>query len=141
MEATPYQWLALALGFLGFLVTWTGGIIGAFKAVSNIKEDTTEKIAAVELRIEEKVAELLEKFVDEQRVQDQRFGEVGAAMRQKIADVEKEMHAIEIWGRDNYVLKSEFIKATDQIRADIKAMGSEIKTDIKELTSKLNVKN
>ena len=56
-------------------------------------------------------------------------------MRQYIANVEKEMHQIEIWGRDNFVLKSEFVKATDSIRADIKAMAADIKADIRDLTT------
>jgi len=58
-------------------------------------------------------------------------------MRQYIADVEKEVRKIEIYGRDNYVKKDEFEKATDSIRSDIKTLGSEIKNDIKDLRAQL----
>lgn len=136
-EITSFQWLTLALGGVGFLSTWTIGIVGFFKIIDRVKEDTAAKIAAEAGQIEEKIAELISKFDEDQKSQDHRFGEVGIAMRQKISDVEKEMHQIEIWGRDHYVLKSEFVKATDQIRADIKAMAADIKVDIRELKAEI----
>ncbi|MCA6104927.1 hypothetical protein [Bradyrhizobium australafricanum] len=52
-------------------------------------------------------------------------------MRRYIADVEKKVRKVEIYGRDNYVKKDEFVRATDSIRADIKALGAEIKSDLK----------
>ncbi|MGF6426500.1 hypothetical protein [Bradyrhizobium elkanii] len=77
------------------------------------------------------------KFEGDQRTQDHNFGEVGAAMRQYIADVEKKVREVEIYGRDNYVKKDEFVRATDSIRADIKALGAEIKSDLKGMQKEL----
>jgi hypothetical protein len=53
-------------------------------------------------------------------------------MRQYIADVEKKVREVEIYGRDNYVQKSEFEKATNSIRADIKEMAADIKSDLRD---------
>lgn len=136
-DVSLYDWLVLGLGFLGFLVTWTGGIAGVIRAVGKIKDDTSAKVAAESKAILARITTLVDQFNDEQKLQDQRYGEVAAAMRQKIADVEKEMHQIEIWGRDNYVLKSEFIQATDQIREDIKEMAADIKFDLRRLADKI----
>ncbi len=81
----------------------------------------------------------LEKLVKEwnanQRSQDSAAGEMGLALRRFIESVEKEMHKIEIWGRDNYVQKPEL----DSVRNDIKLLGAsiremftEMKADFKE---------
>ena len=134
---TAYQWITLGLGCTGFIGTW---ILGAFKlgrAVEQVKSSLKEEIDAERAKIFLKIDELESKFQTEQRVQDHNFGEVGAAMRQYIADVEKEVRKIEIYGRDNYVKKDEFEKATDSIRSDIKTLGSEIKNDIKDLRAQL----
>lgn len=112
-------------------------ISGGIWAVANIKADLTKQIGAEREDTAKAIGELREQFLKDQKAQDHNFGEVGAAIRQYIANVEKEMHAIEIWGRDNFVLKSEFVKATDTIREDIKAMSAEIKTDIRELAAKV----
>jgi hypothetical protein len=93
-----------------------------------IKKDIDEERDKIVAKLEE----LEEKFEQDQRTQDHNFGEVGAAMRQYIADVEKKVREVEIWGRDNYVQKSEFEKATDSIRSDIRAMGADIKADLRD---------
>ncbi len=53
-------------------------------------------------------------------------------MRQYIADVEKKVREVEIYGRDTYVQKSEFDKATDRLEAAIKAWGADIKEDLRD---------
>jgi hypothetical protein len=65
---------------------------------------------------------------------------MGAALRRFIEGVEKEMHAIELWGRDHYVQKPDFDKAIDTIRGDLKGMASEIKDDFRELYAKIDQK-
>ncbi|MBR1230191.1 hypothetical protein JQ600_35440 [Bradyrhizobium sp. AUGA SZCCT0176] len=137
--------MTLEQGFLvaGFLITWTSGVIGLTRAVSRIKEDTSEKIASEELARTEAIAAasaarnekmdgLRRDFNEAQRAQDNNVGEMGAALRRFIETVEKEMHAIEIWGRDNYVQKGEFERATDRMTEAIKAMGTDIKSDFRE---------
>jgi len=129
---TTYQWVTLGLGALGFLATW---ILGAFKlgrVVEQMRAAIKKDIDEERDKIVAKLEELEEKFEQDQRTQDHNFGEVGAAMRQYIADVEKKVREVEIWGRDNYVQKSEFEKATDSIRSDIRAMGADIKADLRD---------
>jgi hypothetical protein len=53
-------------------------------------------------------------------------------MRQYIADVEKKVREVEIYGRDHYVQKSEFEKATNSIRSDIREMAADIKSDLRD---------
>ena len=55
-------------------------------------------------------------------------------MRQKIAEVESEMHKIEIWGRDSYVQKPEL----NDLRRDIKEFAADIKKDVRELSAKMD---
>lgn len=138
---TTYQWVTLGLGAFGFIGTW---ILGAFKlgrAVEQMRAGVREEIEEEREKIILKIDHLENKFETDQRAQDHNFGEVGAAMRQYIADVEKKLREVEIWGRDNYVQKSEFEKATDAIRADIRAMGADIKADIRGLNSKIDAKH
>ncbi len=130
MDATLIAAAAFALNFIV-------QVVGGVWAVASIKADLTKQIGEEREETLKSIAGLREQFLKDQKAQDHNFGEVGAAMRQYIANVEKEMHAIEIWGRDNYVLKSEFAKATDSIREDIKAMAADIKTDIRDLASKV----
>jgi len=141
MGVTGFQWATLILGILGFLLTWTLVIVGATRAVENIKQDTTEKVAAASKALTAKLDALRTDFSVEQRAQDHNFGEVGAAMREYISKVEREMHEIEIWGRDNFVLKDDFVKATDRLEDAIKGMAADIKTDFRNLSNKIDAKH
>ena len=116
-------------------------ICGAVWAVANIKSDLAKQIAAEREETMAGFADLKAEFLKDQKAQDHNFGEVGAAMRQYIANVEKEMHEIEIWGRDNFVLKDDFVKATDRLEAAIVTMAHDIKTDLRGLTAKIDGKN
>lgn len=122
---------------VAFAVNFVVYIAGGVWAVASIKADLAKQISDEREETLKAIGSLELKFLADQKKQDHNFGEVGAAMRQYIANVEKEMHAIEIWGRDNFVLKTEFSKATDSIRDDIKTMGDDIKTDIRALFSKV----
>lgn len=155
-----FQWMTLGLGAVGFLITWTGTVIGLTKSVNAIRSDTSEKIATETAAITEKVAkartDMMEKIVSEmaaiidkitkltehfeadQRVQDNRFGEVALSIRQKVADVEKEMHQIEIWGRDNFVLKADFLDTAKRLEDAINRMSSDIKTDLRAMSAKMD---
>lgn len=61
-------------------------------------------------------------------------------MRAHIAQVEDRIREVEIWGRDNYVQKSEFEKATDRLTDAIKSMAADIKADIRGLNEKIDEK-
>lgn len=141
MTGTGFQWATLILGVLGFALTWTLVVVGATKAVESIKQDTTEKVATASKLLTAQIETLRGEFFAEQKSQDHNFGEVGAAMREYISKVEREMHEIEIWGRDNFVLKDDFQKATDRLEAAIINMGGDIKTDIRTLTAKIDAKH
>lgn len=133
---TLFQWCTLALGVLGFGATWTGGVVAITKAVNSIKEYAAEKITDETFKISERLAKAISKFEQDQETQDHNFGEVGAAMRQYIADVEKRVREVEIWGRDNYAMKDD----VRDILKDIKDMRADIKSDFRDLTAKIDQK-
>lgn len=135
---TTFQWATLILGALGFLTTWIGMIVGGTRWVEGIKTGVAEKLASEREETNRMVTAVETKFIADQKVQDHNFGEVNAAMRQYIANVEKEMHEIEIWGRDNFALKSEVEKSTNAIRDDIKEMRADIKSDLRDLNTKID---
>ena len=131
---TEFQWATLILGVLGFIVTWTGGVVAITNAVKNIKEYSAEKISDETDKISEKLVKMAAKFEHDQVTQDHNFGEVGAAMRQYIADVEKKVREVEIWGRDNYAMKDD----VRDILKDIKDMRADIKSDFRDLNAKID---
>lgn len=131
---TPFQWVTLILGALGFAATWTIGVIGITRAVESIKEYASTKISAETEKLSGKLSALSERFEEDQKTQDHNFGEVGAAMRQYIADVEKKVREIEIWGRDNYAMKDD----VRDILKDIKDMRADIKSDFRDLNAKID---
>jgi hypothetical protein len=54
-------------------------------------------------------------------------------MRQYIADVEKKLREVEIYGRDNYVKIPDFERAIERLSADFKMAVGEIRDDIRDL--------
>ncbi len=129
---TTYQWVTVGLGSLGFLITWTGMWFGAGRFVEQMRAEFKKHVGDEREKIVAEIKTLEAKFQDEQKSQDHNFGEVGAAMRQYIADVEKKLREVELWGRDNFVHKSEFEKATDRLADAIKSMGADIKEDLRD---------
>ena len=130
---TLYQWVTLGLGAFGFLSTW---ILGAFKigrAVEQMRAGVREEIKQERDSIVEKIEALERRFDADQKTQDHNFGEVGAAMRQYIADVEKKVREVEIYGRDNYVKLPDFEKAIERLSADFRNAVGEIRDDIRDL--------
>lgn len=133
---TAYQWLTIGLGAAGFLVTWAGMWFGIGRAVEQMKAALKRDIESERDHIVELIDRLEDKFADEQKTQDHNFGEVGAAMRQYIADIEKKVREVEIWGRDNYVQKTDFQSMIERLREDFKEAVGEIKEDIRQLLGK-----
>jgi len=130
---TLYQWVTLGLGAFGFLSTW---ILGAFKigrAVEQMRAGVREEIKQERDSIVEKIDALERRFDADQKSQDHNFGEVGAAMRQYIADVEKKVREVEIYGRDNYVKIPDFERAIERLSADFRNAVGEIRDDIRDL--------
>lgn len=112
-------------------------VCGAVWAVANIKSDLAKQIAAEREETMNGFAELKAEFLKEQKAQDHNFGEVGAAMRQYIANVEKMVREVEIFGRDHYVQKEDFKDAVAQIGLQIREGNAEIKADLKELQKQI----
>ena len=133
---TGYQWVTVGLGALGFLITWSGMWFGAGIFVEKLRGELKEHVETERDKVIVLIRELEGKFEDEQKSQDRKFGEVGAAMRQYTADVEKKQREIEIWGRDNYVQKGEF----DSMRQDIKDLARSIKEDFREVFAKIDAR-
>jgi hypothetical protein len=137
MEWKLYHWLTLALGALGFIVTW---FLGAFKfgrSVEQMKAAIKTEITEERNKIVDRIELMERRFEDDQKKQDHNFGEVGAAVRQYIADVEKEVRKVELYGRDNYVRIPEFEKAMDRLSGDLKSFAAEIKKDFSERMTEL----
>jgi predicted ribosome quality control (RQC) complex YloA/Tae2 family protein len=132
MEMTTYQWVTLGLGAVGFLITWTGMWFGAGRFIEQIRAEFKKHIGDERDKIIAELKKLEDEFEESQRAQDHNFGEVGHAMREHIAKVEKQIREVEIWGRDNYVKKDEFEKATDRLTDAIKSVAVDIKSDIRE---------
>jgi hypothetical protein len=131
-----FQWAEVALGVLGFGITWTSGVIGLTRAVENIKSDTTKKIADNKDEHEEALAALRDEVLALQKDRDRNFGDIGAALREKIASVEREMHQIEIWGRDHYAVKDDITLIMNEIRT----IRTENKADFTAISAKLDAK-
>jgi cellulose biosynthesis protein BcsQ len=130
---TDYQWVTLGLGAFGFISTW---ILGAFKlgrTVEQMKSGVKEQIEEEREKIIAKIDAIESRFETDQKSQDHNFGEVGAAMRQYIADVEKKLREVEIYGRDNYVKIPDFEKAVDRLAETMAEAVKEIKDDMRQL--------
>lgn len=130
---TTYQWVTLGLGACGFLSTW---ILGAFKlgrTVEQMKAGVKEQIEEEREKIIAKIDAMETRFEADQKTQDHNFGEVGAAMRQYTADVEKKLREVEIYGRDNYVKIPDFEKAIDRLGETMQAAVADLKEDFRRL--------
>ena len=130
---TTYQWVTLGLGAIGFLGTW---ILGAFKlgrAVEQMRAGVREEIEEEREKIIAKIDAMETRFESDQKAQDHNFGEVGAAMRQYIADVEKKVREVEIYGRDNYVKIPDFEKAIDRMGETFAGAIKELKEDMRRI--------
>lgn len=128
-----YPWISVCVVILGFIGQ---GLFGSFRlgqAVGELKAALKKQIDDERDKIVEKIDELEKRFESDQKTQDHNFGEVGAAVRQYIADVEKKVREIEIYGRDNYVKIPDFERAIERLSADFKSAFGEIKEDIREL--------
>lgn len=130
---TIYQWVTLGLGALGFLGTW---ILGAFRlgsAVEQMKAAVKKQIDDERDKIIDKIDAMEKRFEDDQKSQDHNFGEVGMSLRQYVADVEKKVREVEIYGRDNYVKIPDFEKAIDRLGETMTAAFADIKEDMRRL--------
>ncbi len=128
-----YPWISVAVVIIGFLGQ---GLFGSFRlgqAVEQVKAALKKQIDDERDKIIEKIDAMETRFEADQQTQDRHFGEVGAAMRQYTADVEKKLREVEIYGRDNYVKIPDFEKAIDRLSETFKEAVAEIKKDLRQV--------
>lgn len=133
---TTFEWAMVSIAAGGFLVTIGSVLGGCIWAVARIQRGMDTKIATESTARAAAITAAMTRFEDAQTVQDHNFGEVGLSLRRFIEEVEKEMHRIEIWGRDNFALKHDVA----DLRTDIKDMRKDIKDDFTALNSKIDGK-
>lgn len=133
---TTFEWAMVSIALGGFLVTTGSVLASCIWAVAQIQRATSDQIVLERAERAEAIAKAMDHFDAAQLTQDHNFGEVGLSLRRFIETVEKDMHNIEIWARDNYALKDD----VRDIRADIKDMRDEIKTDLRSLSTKIDEK-
>jgi hypothetical protein len=128
-----YPWISVGILILGFVGQ---GLFGSFRlgqAVEQVKAALKKQIDDERDKVLAELKAMESRFDADQKTQDHNFGEVGAAMRQYIADIEKKVREVEIYGRDNYVKIPDFEKAIDRIGETMAAGFTEIKEDIRRL--------
>ncbi len=128
-----YPWISVGVVILGFIGQ---GLFGSFRlgqAVGELKAALKKQIDDERDKIIEKLADLEKRFEADQKTQDHNFGEVGHAMREKIASVENKLREVEIYGRDNYVKIPDFERAIERLSADFKTGLGDLRDDIREL--------
>ena len=108
-DVTIYQWFTLGLGALGFLLTWTGMVISVTRAVNKIKDD-------------------IEK---DQQTKENQASLVLQTLRDRLS-------SIELFGRDNYVLKRDFLDALQKVETTLIRTTDDIKKDIRSLGNQLS---
>lgn len=103
--------------------------VAIFNVVATIVA-LTWKLSRVEFAIRELI-------IDERKAVDveldrirREFGEVAAALRERIVQ-------FELWARDNFVRRDGYHKVKDELSADIKEQGNEIKALGIELKTRL----
>jgi len=136
---TFYQWLTLAMGTLGFLLTWTATVISVTRAVTKIRDDTTKKIIEETEKLTSRLELIVQKFDVDQRMQDERLMRECVSMRDMMSDFEKELHQVELFGRDNYVQKEEFAAQIQEVKNTFVRMSEEIKKDLKDLATQIQI--
>lgn len=128
-----YPWVSIGIVILGFLIQ---GFFGSFRlgrAVEQMRLAVKDDLDEEREKIVAKIEAMEARFDIDQETQDHRFGEVGHAMREKIATVENKLREVEIYGRDNYVKIPDFEKAIDRMGETFKAAVAELKEDMRRI--------
>lgn len=115
----PSEWIALA----GLTCTIVVAIIGAVWMLTN-------RLSAVEGELRDVLTSHRNELDAELDSARRECGEGLQAIRQKI-------HEFEIWSRDTYVRRDSFYKVADTFQSDMKAMGSDLKSQLEKIDGKL----
>lgn len=106
----------------GFILHFLATLIGGISALSQLKASVLEAISDHSKETETKFA-----------IMRHETGEMGAALRQKITDVE-------IWGRDNFVRREGFYKVKEDLTQSIKELGDNIESRLVRMETKIDSK-
>jgi hypothetical protein len=118
-DVTTYQWSALVLGGLGFLVTWTAMVINTTRAVARIKDDVT-------MQMDHEIDRLAK-----------RMDEATTKRDAEILDVRSSMAKVELFGRDNFVLKRDYLDGLQDVKSMLIRTTDDIKHDIRSLSEQI----
>lgn len=122
---TTFEWTMVILTALGVVITSVGMIVvttrNVTREVEALKTDMTKRIADEVIARNEAIGAAARAFDGSQDIQDHNVGETVSALRRFIETVERQMHQIEIWGRDHYVQKADFNRALDTLSTDMRA--------------------
>lgn len=138
---TTFEWAMVSISAGGFVLSAGGVLAGCIWGVARIRQYTVEQIASERSARSKEIIKLAETFANDQKTQDHNFGEMGNALRRFIETVEKEMHEIEIWGRDNYALKHDVEKSVGALLEYVKETRTDIKADIRSLSAKIDARS
>lgn len=104
----------------GFVLQFIVILAACIWKIAQLKTDVLAAIAVTGKEIDERI--------DRQK---REFGENVAAIRQKV-------HDVETWARDTFVRHDNFNKLTDEIRADIRSVGGDIKQMGADIQSRID---
>lgn len=110
----------LFVAVAGFLLNFVGTLIAG-----------VWKLSQLEVRLRGDISKARDEIEMRQDQHSREFGETIAALRQKVADVE-------LYAANNYVRRDGFYKVQEQLTADIKALGLEIKGRLERMEAKID---
>jgi hypothetical protein len=145
MAATPSLGNGNDIGFLAALIAGGSLVlqlvmnVGTFIwSLSRSKNATDEKIARKDKDLSADMAALERRMKDavDQVIRD--CGEMGQALRQKIAETDKKAYETELWTRDNLVSKPTFNIVTSDIRRTLDKLVDRVDERFDRLEDKLS---
>jgi hypothetical protein len=102
------------------LLNVTIAIVGATWGLSKIKEAVRDLMEMHRREVDQQLSSM-----------GRNFGETASAIREKVREVE-------IWGRDNYVRRDDFLVATGEIKAGIALLGERLENRFERMESKID---
>lgn len=114
------QSILIVLGVLGFVLNIVVLSVGGVMALAR-------STAAINKTITDHRTEIDGEFV----IIRKETGELGAALRQKLTD-------IELWSRDNFVRRDSFASTMERVERNIKDMGDRIETRLLRMEGKID---
>lgn len=67
----------------------------------------------------------------------EKFGESVAAVREKVNDVERLIRQVELWSRDNFVKREDFVNQLTALTRSIEGLSARVETNARYIESKI----